>query len=182
MLSAVAGKRAARRPARYQWPRMIDTYGLRKHLHFVEGAYKLIFKALQRCLSATFILLYLLSGSCSVPNHPDAEITASFHSNYGTLSKGVKKVSWEQERKFSRISCYSIWEGKMQTSPPCCEGRTRPCLCGELLLGLPCSLNDGYNGCTPRSPFGSAVPILPYVSGRDCELPWVQSAKPTGWA
>lgn len=59
---------------------MIDTYGLGKHLHFVEGEYQLIFKALQRCLSATFVLLYLLSGSCSVPNSPDAEIATSFHS------------------------------------------------------------------------------------------------------
>lgn len=173
MLSAVTGKRrrwASCWPARYQWPRVINTYGPRKHLHFVEGEYQLIFKALQRCVSAIFVLLYLSSRSCSVPNRPDAEVATSFRSNYGMLSKGIKKVSWDQERKFSRISCYSIQEGKIQTTPPCCKGRTRLCLCGELHLGLPFSLNGGCNGRTVRSHFGSAVPILLCASGRDSEL------------
>lgn len=58
---------------------MTDKYGLSKHSHFVEGGYRIILKALQKCLSDTFILLYLSSRYCSVPSSPDIKIATSFH-------------------------------------------------------------------------------------------------------
>lgn len=40
---------------------MINKYGLREHIHFVKGEYQLIFKALQRYLSAPFPSIVLVT-------------------------------------------------------------------------------------------------------------------------
>lgn len=93
------------------------------HLHFI-----------------VFIVQILLCAQ--QPWHKNCHLLPQQNYN-GVLSQGIKKVSWVQERKFYRISCYKIQRGKIQTSPPCCEGRMRLCLCWELCPELPFSPNDG---------------------------------------